>query len=445
MVMIKKYLFVSITALAASAASAQPKAWTLKECADYAVEHNINIKQSEINLKQNEVRLSSDRSSWLPSINASAGQDFAFGRGLTSENTYTNRNTSSTSFGLSASMPLFTGLRITNSIAQSKLDLQAATADLEKARSDIHLQVAAQYVQILFSMELDAVAQRQIAIDSMQVARLRAVVEAGKASAAELARQQATLAASRLAATQADNNYRLAVLALSQLLELPSPEGFSIACPDVSAMPLPDKAQLPAPDAIYAEAVALKPEIQAEKLRVMSAEKGIDVARAGYYPQLSLTGGMGSNYYNVSGGYMDGFGRQLKNNFSQHVGLSLSVPIFNRFETRNGIRMAKLQRDNQMLRLESVRKTLYKEIQQAYYNAVAAADKYSSSRVAMASSEAAFDLTKAKYENGRATITEFNEAKADALKSQSDLLQAKYEYLYQNAIINFYRGKDLDM
>lgn len=435
------YILFSMAALAASAAGAQSKVWTLKECADYAVEHNISIKESEINRRRQEVQLSSYRNSRLPAVSASAGQDFAFGRGLTSENTYTNRNTSSTSFGLSASMPLFTGLRITNSIAQGKLDLQAATADLEKARNDIRLSVAGAYVQILFNMELAAVAHRQIAIDSMQVVRLQAMTEAGKASPAELARQKATLAGSRLTATQADNNHRLAVLALSQLLELPSPDGFAVACPDVSAMQLPDKHQLMTPDAIYAEAVAVKPEIQAERLRVMSAEKGIDVARAGYYPQLTLTGGVGTNYYNVSGGLMDSFGRQLKNNFSQHVGLNLSLPIFNRFETRNSIRTAKLQRDNQVSRLESVRKALYKEIQQAYYNAVAAADKFASSSEAMASSEAAFSLTKAKYENGKAALTEFNEAKADALKSQSDFLQAKYEYLYQNAIIDFYRGK----
>ena len=139
----------------------------------------------------------------------------------------------------------------------------------------------------------------------------------------------------------------------------------------------------------------------------------------------------------------DGFATQLKNNFSQYVGVSLNVPIFNRFQTRNSIRSAKIDRENQLLQLDNVKKTLYKEIQQAYYNAVAASTKYASSTTAAQSSKDAFTLTQAKYENGKATITEFNESKNNYLNAESDLVQARYEYLYQTALLNFYRGKDL--
>ena len=134
----------------------------------------------------------------------------------------------------------------------------------------------------------------------------------------------------------------------------------------------------------------------------------------------------------------------MRNNFSQYVGLSLNVPIFNRLETRNSIRAARLSRETQELQLENVKKTLYKEIQQAYYNAVAARAQYASSRETARSNKAAFDLTSAKYEYGKANITEFNEAKNNWLKAESDLVRAKYEYMYGTSLLDFYRGKPMD-
>ena len=216
--------------LSFSPAGAQ-KQWGLRECCDYAVEHNISIKQQQNQCRQQEIQLSNAKNSRLPDLSASVGQNFSFGRGLTMDNTYTNTNTSSTSLQLGASMPLFTGFEIPNQIQLSKLNLEAATADLEKAKNDIRMQVAQAYVQILYDMEIADVARRQVEIDSAQVARLEAFVSNGKAAEAELSQQRATLANSRLTATQADNNYRLAILTLTQLLELPSPEGFSVVRP----------------------------------------------------------------------------------------------------------------------------------------------------------------------------------------------------------------------
>ena len=194
---------------------------------------------------------------------------------------------------------------------------------------------------------------------------------------------------------------------------------------------------------IYAEALVVKPEVQAQQLRLRATENSIAIARAGYYPTLSFSAGLGSNYYKTSGFKADGFADQIKNNFSQYLGLNLSIPIFNRFQTRNNIRSAKIDRENQMLALDNTKKSLYKEIQQVYYNAVAANQKLTSSQQASESSETAFRLTQAKYEQGKATITEFNEAKNNWLRSESDLTQARYEYLYQQALIQFYRGQEL--
>jgi outer membrane protein len=198
------------------------------------------------------------------------------------------------------------------------------------------------------------------------------------------------------------------------------------------------------PEAIYQEALGIKPEVQAEQLRLSATERSINIAKAALYPKLNFSAGLQSNYYKTNGVKADPFATQMKNNFSQYIGLSLNIPIFTRFQTRNNIRNAKIDRDNQLLQLENVKKTLYKEIQQVYYNAIAADSKYHSSETAAQSSKDAFTLMQAKYENGKANMTEFNEAKNSYLKAESDLVQARYEFLYQTALLDFYRGKNLN-
>ena len=427
-------------------ANAQTKQWSLRECCDYAVEHNISIKQQENQCLKQELQLSTSKNSRLPDLSGSVGQNFSFGRGLTAENTYTNTNTSNTSFGLNTSVPLFTGFQIPNQIKLDKLNLEAATADLEKAKNDIRMNVAEAYVQILYDMEIADVAHRQIEIDSAQVRRLEAFVDNGKAAEAELSQQKATLASSKLTATQADNNTRMAILNLTQLLELPTPDGFSIVRPDLETLGILDNVgTFVTPDQIYAEALGVKPEILSQQLKLKGSEHSIKIAQAANYPTLSLSGGLSTNYYTTSGFKSDGFGSQLKNNFSQYIGLNLSVPIFNRFQTRNNIHSARIDLENQQLMFNNAKKTLYKEIQQVYYNALNAQAKEKSSKDAVQSSKDAFQLMQAKYENGKATITQFNESKNQYLKAASDLAQARCEALYQAALIDFYRGKDIQL
>ena len=379
-----------ICQLSFSSAVAQ-KQWSLRECCNYAVEHNISIKEQENKCRQQELSLSTAKNSRLPDLTGSVSQSFSFGRGLTSENTYTNTNTSNTSFGLNTSIPLFTGFQIPNEIKLNQLNLEAATADLEKAKDDIRMQVAKAYVQILY-MEIADVANRQIEIDSAQVARLEAFVKNGKAAEAELSQQKSTLAKSRLTATQAVNDYRLAILTLTQLLELPTPDGFAIERPSQDELDALANVGLLGPDQIYAEALGVKPQILSQQLKLKGAEHSIKIAKAGNYPTLSLGGGIGTNYYTTSGFESEKFGKQLENNFSQSLGLNLSIPIFNRFKTRNNIRNAKIDHETQQLRLEDAKKTLYKEIQQVYYNAQNAQSKEKSAYEALLSSKYAFQL-----------------------------------------------------
>ncbi len=413
---------------------------TLSQCIDYAISHNISIKRYSNTVEQQKVQLSTSRNSRLPDLTAGASQNFNFGRGLNSDNAYVNRNTQSTGLNLQTSVPLLTGGRIPNEIAMNKLNLQAATADLEHAQQSIALQVAAAYLQAVYAAEVVKVQETQVAFAKVQEDRLTKLFQAGKSAESEVVEAQSQVAQDEMQRTQAICDQKLAMLDLSQLLELPSPDSIAIVSPegDASAV-LP-----PLPDQIFAAAEGIKPEIQAEKLRLQAAEKNIRVAKAALYPTLSLGAGLSSEYYKTSGFETQSFSKQMSDNFSKSIGLSLNIPIFNRLATRNAIRQAKLQQSAQALQLDETKKTLYKEIQQAYYNAVNAQSKYQSALVAQKAAEVNLNMMTGKYENGRANATEFEEAKTKRTKAANTCLQAKYEYILRMKIINFYQGQSIN-
>lgn len=439
----KQYItFVTIAVLSAGSAMAQ-KQWNLKQCIEYAIEHNLTIKQQEAAKDESAVDLNTAKWSRLPDLNGSASHSFNFGRSLQMDNTYQQLNTQNTGLNLSTSIPLFTGMQIPNQIALSKLNLKAAVEDLNKAKEDISIQVTSAYLQVLFNEELAKVAHEQVALSEEMLKQKTAFFKVGKASEAELYEAKSRAAQDQLSAVQADNEYRLVLLDLSQLLELPTPEGFGIVSPSIDEDK--DFSILTSPADIYSEALLIKPSIKAAQYRVEGAQKSIRIAQSGYYPQLSLGAGIATSYYNVSGRENGNFGSQLRDNFSQYIGLSLNIPIFNRFSTRNQVRKARIQQTTLNWQLEDAKKALYKEIQQAYYNAVNAESKFESSRTADEAAKASFNLMKEKYANGKATSTEFNEARTNWLKAVSDRIQAKYDYLFRTKILDFYKGVPLTL
>ncbi len=423
--------------LSALSISAQTAQWDLRQCIAYAIEHSISIKLQENNVKNQEVSLSTAKNSRLPNLQASANESFGFGRGLTSNNTYANRNTQSTSFNLGSDVPLYTGGQISNQIRQNKLNLQAALADLDKAKENVSVQVASAYLEAIYQKDLVEVAKNQLELSRTQERRIELLLRNGKVAETDWAEAKAHVASDELALTQQQNSAMLALLDLSQLLELPTPEGFDIQKPESFE---PANVTLAMPEAIYTEALNIKPQIQAGKLNVQSAEKGVRIAQAGHYPSLHFSAGMGSNYYKTSGFGADSFGKQMEDNFNQSLGISLAVPIFNRYATRNAVRQARLQVAAQQLQLENTQKELYKEIQQAYYNALAAQKQCLSSDAALAASQTSFNLMQKKYENGKATATEYQESKTALLKAESTALQARYTFLFRQKILEFYRG-----
>ena len=435
----KRILFIAALLGVSFGVSAQT--WTLEQCIRHALENNLSIRQGELSVQQSEIELNSAQNRRLPGLSASVSESFSAGRSLLGNNTYaTNTNSTSSNLHIGADVPVFQGFQIKNNIALSKLNLAAATADLEKAKDDIRVAVAQSYVQVLYNMEILEVAKSQVEIDSLQVVRLTEMLRNGKASAAELAQQKASHAQSTYQLTQASNNLRISLLDLSQLLELPNPEGFSVVKPSAAAMDL--RLVGDAAD-IYADAVERKASIQAEKIRLEAADARIAVAKGAFLPTISLSGGLGTGYYTSSLGSSASFADQMKNNFSQQLGLSMSIPIFARMANRNNLRSSQLSARTQELQLENAKKSLYKEIQQAWYNALASQDRYVSSQMVRDSASESFELVSAKYENGKANITEFNEAKNTLMRAESDLVQARYEHLFQTRLLDFYRRGEL--
>lgn len=429
---------LSLTLLGAFQLQAQ-ETWDLQRCITHTIEHNLSIKQKEAARNQSEVELNTAQWSRLPNLNGNVGQSFNFGRALQADNTYGNRNTRNTNFSLGTNIPLFTGMQIPNNIALSKLNLKAATEDLAKAKEDISIQVASYFLQVLFNEELAKIAHNQVALSQEQLDRKVAFFKNGKASEAEVLEAKSRLAQDQLSLVQAENNHQLALLDLSQILELPSPENFRISVPDIDGF----TADLSMPEEVYAQAMMNKPAIKAAQYRLQGAEKSIKIAQSGYYPQLSFGAGIGTNYYHLSGIENAPFSTQWDQNMNKYLQFSLSIPIFNRFQTRNRVKSARIQHTVLSWQLEESKKALYKEIQQAYYNALAAESKYKSSQSANKSAEASFRLMSEKYANGKASATEYNEMRTVWMKALSDGVQAKYEFVYRSKILDFYKGVPL--
>ena len=436
----KQYLLACFLVASGIATQAQT-AWDLRQCIEHALTHNLSIKQKEANRDKSAVELNTAQWSRLPNLNGNIGQSFNYGRAIQADNTYGNRNTRNTNFSVGTSIPLFTGMQIPNNIALSKLNLKAAIEDLNKAKEDISIQVTSYYLQALFNEELVKVAQNQVALSKEQLDRKVAFFKNGKASEAEVYEAQSRLAQDEYSLVQAQNNHQLSLLDLSQLLELPSPENFQIVAPKVEAF----STDLSLPDEVYTLALQNKPAIKAAQYRLEGATKSIRIAQSGWYPQLTFGAGIGTNYYSITGIENAGFGNQWRENMNKYLQFSLSIPLFNRFETRNRVKSARIQRNALAWQLEETKKTLYKEIQQAYYNALAAESQFRSSEVASKAAETSFKLMSEKYANGKANATEYNEMRANWMKALSEQIQARYDYLFRSKILEFYKGIQLDL
>ena len=439
-----------LSAIAPANAQEQTAPWSLEACINYAYANNLQLKQKMEEQEARKVELHTSKHSWLPAVNANMGQSFQFGRSTSKSGVIVDQNAANTTFNINLDMPIFDGFKIPNDIAARKLDLQAAIESLKKAKEDLAVNIASYYLQVLYNKELQRVAQLQVDLDWEQVNKTEAMVNAGKVPLSQLYDIKAQLARDEVTLTEATNNVQLALLDLAQSLELErSDRSFDVVTPQITDAVAENMSSILPPETIFDQAVTFKPQIKEQEYLLESQKRMLKVAQAGYYPKLNFGASYSNGYYHTSmgGEFADtrSFGDQLKQNGQKIVGFSLSIPLFNRFQVRNSVRSARIGINNQQLLLENSKKTLYKEIQQAYYNATAAQEKYTASDKSVVSSREAFNYAQARYEAGKSTVFEFNEAKTKYAQSLAEQAQAKFDFIFRAKILDFYRGTPLKL
>jgi len=414
--------------------------WSLQKCIDYALQNNIQIKQQSLNSDYYTNQRDQEKYKRLPSLNLSGQNHMNYGKTLSSDNTYLNINSNSTSATLSSSVKIWNGLTLSNSIKAADMDLRASLEDMQKAKDDIMLNIAGSYLEILFADELLSVAENLVKITQLQIDRTSKLVAAGSLAKGSLLEIEAQFAREELEVVNAQNTLQMAYLALYQLLELPASESFKIVKPTLPEIGA-NISMLNSMD-VFKNAVLVKPAVKSAEFKLESSKRLLLVAKGNLWPTLSLDGSY-YNFYNNKYGIP--FSDQRKSNESYGFGISLNIPIFNQFQVRTGISNAKIQVENKELELQSAKNALRKEIEQAYSNASAAFKRYIANEKAVVSTQEAFRYTEEKFNVGMINSVEYNQSKNNLSKAQSDLLQAKYEYIFKTKILDFYNGKPIEL
>ncbi len=427
-----KYKIISIACVMVSLSTINAQQWSLDSCINYAIEHNITVKSRQLERTSAELDVIEAKDRFLPEISANASQSFNFGRGLTAQNTYANRNTSQFGWGVNLSLPLFQGLSAKRQLDYARANLRSIVENSEAIKDDVTLNVMSQYLQVLYCKEIHDVAVEQVRLSEVEMERRKTLLDAGKIAELDLTQAESQLAQDQLTAVTALNDYKLALVDLAQLLQLSNVEEFDI-------VPLSgDVLSIPSAKEVYENALHHNHAIKASSLAIEAANKNISLAKSGYLPRLSFNAGIGSSYYNISNQENAPFHRQMRDNMNKSLGFTLSIPLFDAFSTRNSVRKAKIQRLNAQLAYDDARSSLYKAIQQAYYQANAAQTKLKASTIARDAAKEALNAMQEKYNYGKANATEFEQAKTTYVKAASESVQAKYESLLRMRILQFY-------
>lgn len=422
----------------------QQKVWSLEDCIKYAVDHNIQIKQQSLQTRMQKNALDQSKMNLLPTINGQASHDYSFGRAL-DQNTYTfyNQTVQSDYFYLGGRTTVFNGLQNYNTIQRNKYELLAGEQDLQKIMDNVSLSVALAYLQILLNKELVTANENQLNITLQQIEKTRKLVDAGSSARGNLLQIEAQAAQEEVSLVTMRNQLEISYLNLTQLLELETPSGFEIVVPDINV----DQNSVVTGniDEIFSLAAQTRPEIKSSELKLAASEYDLKIAKGSRSPSFSLSHTFGTRYSYIKDLPMQSFEDQLKNNKNFGLGISMNLPIFNGWQVNRNISNSKLAVENSQYSLEGTKKQLYKDIQQSYTDAVAALKKYNASVKAVNSSEESFRYTEQKFNVGMITPVDYNAAKTQLLKAQSEMAQAKYEFIFKTKVLDFYKGLPLNL
>ena len=451
-------LFFTLSLISKGTLLSQQKVWSLVDCITYAIDNNIQIKQQVIQTEFQKNSLDLAKFKLLPTLNGSASQNYSFGRAL-DQTTYqfTNQqNVRSNNFYLGGNLNIFNGLQNYNTIKMNQYQLLAGEQDLQSIKDNIALTAALDYLQILLNKELVAANGNQLQITLQQIEKTKKLVDAGSSARGNLLQIEAQAAQEELQLINIKNQLDLSYLNITQLLELKTPVGFEIVVPEIR---VDSNAIISGNiDEIFSVAQGTRPEVKSSELSLTASEYGLKVSRGGRSPRLSMNSSFSTGYSDIrkkilgldSVMYAPVYGKysfadQVNDNISWGIGFTLNIPILNGWQINKNISNSKLSVQSSRYTLEGTKKTLYKNIQQAYSDAVAALKKYNASKKAVTYTEESFRYTEQKFNVGLVTPVDYNVAKTQLLKAQSDLAQSKYEYIFKTKVLDFYKGIPINL
>ncbi|RSK33169.1 TolC family protein [Hymenobacter metallilatus] len=465
-------------------ASAPSGPWTLQRAIDYALQNNLTVRGQQLTAELQNATLRQSRAALLPSANLSGTQAWNYGTSLDPlTNDFVSQTIRSNNFSANSQVTLFSGFQLRNTVKRNLLDSEASLLDIEKARNDLSLNVASAFLQLVLAEELVRANEIRVSSTRSQVERTQKLLRAGSIPESNLLDIQAQQASDELNVITAQNQRDLARLSLTQLLNLPTPTGFTIEVPQLAD---PDEEPLLSadPDGTYQTAQSLLPEIKAADLRVRSASRSLDIARGAYYPRLAFGAGIftgfsssrlarvfngdstdavavpvfqpGTGGQPVPSQYFllqpkqaipellpSSFSSQLKDNLGKNLQFSLQIPIFNGLQARTSVQRAQINIQQQALRAEQTRLTVRQSIQQAYADAIAAQRRYLSARRQVEALTTAYRNAEIRFNNGLLNGTEFNIAKNNLTAAESTMIQAKYEFIFRRKVLDFYQGRPI--
>lgn len=432
--------------LVTSTAFAQ-KQWALKDCIDYAMANNITLKKSQLQKESATEDLKGAKAALLPSLSASTNQSLGYQPWKDTDistvtngqvNTKVDKTYYNGSYSLNGQWTVWNGNRNTNTIKLDQLAEQEADLSMQETANSIQERIAQIFAQILYLDENVKVTEQMLETSKKNEERGKEMVEVGKMSKADLAQLSAQRSNDEYSIVEAQSQLLNYKLQLKQLLEITDETNFDVAIPEISDERI--LADIPVLQTVYESALLNRPEIERSKLAIKSSDVSLDIAKAGWMPSVSLTGGVTTSSNSLSS---TGWGSQMKSNVNTSVGVGVSVPIYDGRSTKTNVNKAKIQQLQAQLDLQDLQKTLYADIQQYWLNAMTNQQKYKAATSTVASAQQSYELLSEQFRLGLKNIVELMTGKDNLLSAQQNQLQSKYLTLYNMQMLDFYQGEEI--
>lgn len=412
------------------------KRWSLEECIKYAWDNNLSIKQQEIVVEQSENNVLESKLQYLPSFNASVSHSMNWGRSVNMQDLQIieNQLSQSTSASMRASVNLFEGFQKGNDLKSKKVVQEISVLEVGRIKNQISVEISRAYLQILLSKEILRTANQSLESVKQQVDRTGKLVNAGSIAYSSLLEIEAQLATERVQVVNAQNQVNNSFLALKQLLDLTRESDFDVDSPNLDLMIEAFSGE--SVDQLFEQSKTL-PQIKSAELNYTNSNLQLAIAKGRSYPTISFSAGYGTNY---SDSRDQNFMDQFNENRNPSISFGLSIPIFNNWQSNTAIKNARLGVRNAEIEVRNTEQILYKEIQQANSDALGYYERYKASSQSVKAMEESFRYVQQKFDLGVLNATDYTVAKTNLFKAQSEFYQAKYQYVFQLKILDFYKG-----